>query len=135
MQDFKTKMHKIKLDFWWAPQTRFRPCWGSLQHSPDALVGAEGFGKPLPKTRISLDSYSGLVLPAPAVPRRVLALETDLGVVPVFFRGRCQASPARLRPGGPDTINVRRMSAHGPDSFLWPSTPCLLYTSPSPRDS
>jgi len=66
--------------------------------------------------------YSRLVLLAP-VPRRVLALQTDLGVVPVCSRCRCQASLARLRPGGPDAINVRRMSAHGPDSFIWPPTP------------
>ena len=71
----------------------------------------------------TFEVYRGLVLPAPAVPRRVQALQTDLCVVPVSSRCRCQASPARLRPGGPDTINVRRMSAHGPDSFLWPSTP------------
>jgi len=66
--------------------------------------------------------YRGVILPAP-VPRRVLVLQTDLGVVPVSSWCRYQASPARLRPGGPDPINVRRMAAHGPDSFLWPSIP------------
>ena len=38
MSDFKAKMHQIQ--FWLG--LRPRPCWGSLQCSPDTLAGFKG---------------------------------------------------------------------------------------------
>ena len=80
-----------------------------------------------PSLRAILDYYRYYyrrLVPAPVL-RRVPVLQSDFGVVQVTFRCSCQTSPSRLRPGGPVSINVRRMSVHGPesDSFLWPSTP------------
>ena len=38
MSDFKAKMHQIQLSLRLHP----RPCWQSLQHSPDLLAGFKG---------------------------------------------------------------------------------------------
>jgi len=38
MSDFKTKMYQIQFRMGVRP----RPCWGSLQHSPDPITGFKG---------------------------------------------------------------------------------------------